>query len=133
MGFFEFREAFGSQGLYGRWLRRLDTVAQVGDVLFLHGGLSEGFRFRSIDEINDRVRAEMARFDSMWQSLAERGIIWRYMNLEEARRAVQEELAATEARGVEDSHRIEEMEEFFKLPKWIRSLRTDPYGIGVML
>jgi len=68
LGFFEFRDAFGPQGLYGRWLRRLDTVAQVGDVLFVHGGLSPGFRFRSIDEINDRVRAEMARFDSIWQS-----------------------------------------------------------------
>jgi hypothetical protein len=120
LGFFEFRDAFGPQGLYGRWLRRLDTVAQVGDVLFLHGGLSAGFRFRSIDEINHRVRAEMARFDSIWQSLAERGIIWRYMKLEEARRAVQEELAATGSPGgVEDPHTIEEMEEFFNLPRWI--------------
>jgi hypothetical protein len=120
LGFFEFRDAFGPQGLYGRWLRRLDTVAQVGDVLFLHGGLSAGFRFRSIDEINDRVRAEMARFDSLWQSLAEQGIIWRYMKQEEARRAVQEELAATgPPGGVEDPHRIEEMQEFFNLPGWI--------------
>jgi diadenosine tetraphosphatase ApaH/serine/threonine PP2A family protein phosphatase len=120
LGFFEFRDAFGPQGLYGRWLRKLDTVAQVGDVLFVHGGLSPSFRFRSIDEINDRVRAEMARFDSIWQSLAEQGIIWRYMKLEEARRAVQEELAATGSPGgVEDPHTIGEMREFFNLPSWI--------------
>src|ERR1035441_10224243 len=119
LGFFEFRDAFGAQGPYGRWLRRLDTVAQVGDVLFVHGGLSAGFRFRSIDEINDRVRAEMARFDSLWQSLAEQGIIWRYMKLEEARRAVQEELAATGVPGgMADSHTIEEMQEFLNLPSW---------------
>jgi len=120
LGFFEFRDAFGPQGLYGQWLRRLDTVAQVGDVLFVHGGLSAGFRFRSIDEINDRVRAEMARFDSLWQSLAKQGIIWRYMKLEEARRAVQEELAATGLPGgMADSHAIEEMQEFLNLPSWI--------------
>jgi hypothetical protein len=107
LGFFEFRDAFGPQGLYGRWLRRLDTVAQVGDVLFVHGGLSAGFRFRSIDDINGRVRAEMARFDSIWQSLAERGIIWRYMRLEEARREVQEE-----------HHTIEVMQEFLSLQGW---------------
>jgi hypothetical protein len=35
LGFFEFRDAFGPQGLYGRWLRKLDTVAQIGDLLFL--------------------------------------------------------------------------------------------------
>jgi hypothetical protein len=35
LGFFEFRDAFGPQGLYGRWLRKLDTVAQIGEVLFV--------------------------------------------------------------------------------------------------
>ena len=120
LGFFEFRDAFGPQGLYGRWLRQLDTVAQVGDVLLVHGGLSAGLRFRSIGEINDRVRAEMARFDSIWQSLAEQQIIWRYMKLEEARRAVEEELAATGLPGgMADSHLLQEMHEFLSLPSWI--------------
>ena len=120
LGFFEFRDAFGPQGLYGRWLRKLDTVAQIGEVLFVHGGLSPRFPFRSIREINERVRTEMARFDSIWQSLAEQGIIWRYMKLEEARREVQEELAATGSPGgVEDPHTVEEMQELLNLQRWI--------------
>jgi hypothetical protein len=119
LGFFEFRDAFGPQGLYGRWVRKLDTVAQIGDVLFLHGGLSPHFSFRSIPEINERVRSEMVRFDSIWQSLSEQGIIWRYMRQEEALRAVQEELSAAGSAGPGLERRtIEEMEEFLSLKKW---------------
>jgi hypothetical protein len=120
LGFFEFRDAFGPQGLYGRWLRQLDTVAQIGEVLFVHGGLSPRLSFRSIREINERVRTEMARFDSIWQSLTERGIIWRYMNLEEATREVQEELAATgplDQAGEGAMRR--EMQELLSLSSWM--------------
>lgn len=120
LGFFEFRDAFGPQGLYGRWLRKLDTVAQIGEVLFVHGGLSPRLSFRSIREINERVRTEMARFDSIWQSLTERGIIWRYMNLEEATREVQEELAATgplDQAGEGAMRR--EMQELLSLSNWM--------------
>ena len=116
LGFFEFRDAFGPQGLYGSWLRKLDTVAQIGDLLFLHGGLSPHFSFRSIQEINDRVRTEMARYDSIWQSLSGQGIIWRYMRQEEALREVQEELAA--AGPGEGRRTVEEMQEFLSLQKW---------------
>ena len=120
LGFFEFRDAFGPQGVYGRWLRQLDTVAQIGDVLFVHGGLSPRLRFRSLREINDRIRDEMARFDSIWQSLAEQGIIWRYMRLEEARREVQEELAAVGSPGqVEDARAIEQMQELLNVDRWM--------------
>jgi hypothetical protein len=120
LGFFEFRDAFGPQGLYGRWLRQLDTVGQIGDVLFVHGGLSPRLRFRSLREINDRIRDEMARFDSIWQSLAEQGIIWRYMRLEEARRVVQEELAAAGSPGqVEDARPIEQMRELLNVDRWM--------------
>ncbi len=119
LGFFELRDAFGPQGLYGRWLRKLDTVAQVGDVLFLHGGLSPRLSFRSIREINDRVRTEMARFDSIWQSLSEQGIIWHYMRQEEAFQEVQDELAAAGSAGeVGDRRTIGEMEDLLSLKKW---------------
>ena len=124
LGFFEFRDAFGPQGLYGRWLRKLDTVAQIDEVLFLHGGLSPHFSFRSIREINDRVRSEMAHFDSLWQSLAERRIIWRYMRLEEASQEVQEELAA--GRSGEDRRTIEEMQEFLSPQSWAMASSDGP-------
>ena len=116
LGFFEFRDAFGPEGPYGRWLRKLDTVAQIGEVLFVHGGLSPNLPFRSVREINERVRTEMARFDSIWQSLAERGIIWRYMNLQEATREVQEGLAAELFPPTGELKR--QMEELLSVPSW---------------
>ena len=127
LGFFEFRDAFGPQGSYGRWLRRLDTVGQIGDVIFLHGGLSPHFSFRSISEINERVRSEMARFDSIWQSLAEQGIIWHYMRLEEAWREVHAELAAARSAGqAEDRHTLEEMQEFLSSQTWTMASPDGP-------
>jgi len=97
LGYFEHRDAYGPEGLYGRWLRKHDAVAQVGDVLFLHGGLNPKLRFRDIAELNKKIRTEMADFDSLWQSLAAKKIIWRYMKLDEAIHEVQDEMAAMQS------------------------------------
>ncbi len=84
LGSFERRDAFGPQGVYGRWLRTHDTKAQQGDVLLMHSGLNPKLHFRNIEELNKRIRSELASFDSLWQSLSDKKIIWRYMTLEEA-------------------------------------------------
>ena len=120
LGFFEYRDALGPKGVYGRWLRQHDAVVQVDDVLFLHGGLSPGLKFKSIEELNRHIRSELARFDSLWQSLSERGIIWRYMTLGEAIRAIQEELAATqgsEPPGEEDTTQL--IQALLAYPSWV--------------
>ena len=88
-GFFEHREAYGPQGRYGRWLRKHDAVAQVGDLLFVHTGLNPQLEFAGIRELNDRIRSEFATFDSVWQLLVDRKIIWRYMSLKRAIREVE--------------------------------------------
>jgi hypothetical protein len=59
LGFVEMRIAFGQNGEYGRWLRRLDTVIRINDVLFVHGGLSPDVAKKSCKEINDTVRKEL--------------------------------------------------------------------------
>jgi hypothetical protein len=119
-GFFEYRDALGPKGVYGRWLRQHDAVAQVEDVLFLHAGLSPGLKVKSIEKLNRQIRSELARFDSLWQSLSERGIIWRYMTLGEATGAIQEELAATagsEPPGDADTTQL--MQAFLAYPSWV--------------
>ncbi len=121
-GFFEQRDAYGAQGLYGRWLRKHDAVAQVGEVLFLHGGLDPKLRFRSIAELNDRIRSELATFDSLWQSLADKKIIWRYSKLEEALREVQDEAAA----GLRDPDAAEKVQKLLTLPGWMLVLPEGP-------
>ena len=45
LGFFEERDAYAPDGVYGRWLRTHDAVAQLGDVLFMHAGLDPELHF----------------------------------------------------------------------------------------
>ena len=119
-GFFERHDAFEANGLYGRWFRSHDAVAQVGDALFLHGGLNPAMHYGSIKEINERVHSEIARFDSLWQSLCQKKIIWRYMRLEEALRQIQEEWAWIQARGqVEDRVAVQQMQDLSGLQNWL--------------
>jgi Calcineurin-like phosphoesterase len=84
LGFFEDRDAYSPVGIYGRWLRTHDAVAQLGDVLFMHAGLDPELRFGSVEDLNEEIRSQIADFDSLWQALAQKKIIWRYMTLDEA-------------------------------------------------
>jgi hypothetical protein len=120
LGFFERHDAFDPLGMYGRWVRDHDAVLQLGDVLFVHGGLNPKMEFKNIKELNERVRSEIAVFDSLWQSLCAKKIIWRYMKLDEATRQVQEEWMWMQARGqVEDPEAAELMHRLLGLQNWL--------------
>lgn len=128
LGFFEYRDAFGPKGRYGRWLRKHDTVAQLGDVLFLHGGLNPERNFWSIRKLNDGIRSELARFDFLWQSLSAKKIIWRYMRLEEAIREVKAELAAGSSLDqVKDFDRVRDLDQMEDPHQAV-----DPHTIQIM-
>lgn len=125
-GFFEYRDAFGPRGRYGRWLRQHDAAVQLGNTLFLHAGLSPAIEIESIDALNRRVRAEMEAFDALWQRLSEKKIIWRYMKLDEATAAVSEELNAMQSsRRPADPATVEDMTRFLAFQK---SLLMSPAG-----
>jgi hypothetical protein len=59
LGYMEMRAAFGRNGEYGRWLRRLNTVVRLNDVVFVHGGLSPDTARMPCKVINDTVRREL--------------------------------------------------------------------------
>jgi hypothetical protein len=61
LGFVERTRAFSEEGEYGRWLRGLNVVARVNDVVFLHGGLTPEVAELGCREINKRVRREITR------------------------------------------------------------------------
>jgi hypothetical protein len=137
LGFFEHRDAYGPQGLYGRWLRQHDAVAQLDDVLFLHGGLDPQLHFRNIQELNNRIRSELATYDSLWQSLSDKHIIWRYMREEEALREVVAQWGAAHSGFVPaDSRTVSQMRSFLELqdgivlhkdgPLWYRGYFEEP-------
>ena len=90
-GFFELREAFRPDGKYGKWIRSNQAVVQVGDGLFVHGGLNPALEFASVKELNDRVADDVRAFDAMWRALVDAGVIWRHMTFAEAVRFAEEE------------------------------------------
>ncbi len=89
IGFFELRDAYGPKGEYGKWFRSHDVVAEVGDTIFLHGGLDPKERYDNIPKINKRAHAELSDFDSLWKALGDEGIIWPYMTMDEAFKQLQ--------------------------------------------
>lgn len=126
LGFFERYDAFGPQGVYGQWLRQHDAVTQIGNVVFVHGSLSPSLQFKDIQELNQRVRSDLAAFDSVWQALVTKKIIWKYMKMEEALRQAQSEWATIQMRGQVDPELKEEMRKFLALPDWFSNSPDSP-------
>lgn len=72
-GCLEYREAMAPNGQYGRWLRTKGIATIVRGTLFMHAGLNPARPApKSIDEINDRARAEVRRFDTYRKRLQDR-------------------------------------------------------------
>jgi hypothetical protein len=59
LGFIEHRAAFSPSGIYGKWLRQRFALIKIGGVIFLHGGINPDLTSLGLDQINDRIRAEM--------------------------------------------------------------------------
>jgi hypothetical protein len=91
LGYFEYRDAFAPDGKYGRWIRRHQAIVQIGDGLFVHGGLNPALPFESAAALDAKVHAELEGFDQLWQALSRAKVIWRYMTLIEAVAQVEEE------------------------------------------
>jgi hypothetical protein len=91
-GFLEYREAFSPKGKYGQWIRQHSAVAKIGDVIFLHGGISPAVSSMSLEQINSQVREEIKNFDKTMQELVSRKIVLPFFTIREVSLAVQLEL-----------------------------------------
>src|SRR5208337_2167454 len=135
LGFFEQRDAYAPDGVYGRWLRTHDAIAQLGDTLFLHAGLDPKLHFRSIDELNGKIRSEIIGFDKLWQALVQEKTIWRYMTLDDAFNQVKlingaPQSGSPSALDVENVRRMLDLPEGLLMsnqsPLWYRGLALEP-------
>ncbi len=61
LGAVELQIAFMREGVYGQWLRTLDTVVRINGVLFVHGGVSPVVSSLSCSDINATVRRELTK------------------------------------------------------------------------
>jgi tetratricopeptide (TPR) repeat protein len=60
LGWLEHRSAFGKNGEYGSWIRRLNAAIKINGVVFSHGDFSEKFSEIGIEALNQRVRQELS-------------------------------------------------------------------------
>jgi hypothetical protein len=95
LGFFEHREAFGSQGKYGKWLRNVPVINKIGDSAFLHGGINPALNVKSVDQINTAVRAEMQLFDQIVRYMVDNNLALPFFTLEELMKAASDEVEKT--------------------------------------
>ena len=124
-GFIEHREAFGPNGSYGKWLREHSAVAEIGGVIFLHGGIHPSLAHLKIETINSHVRDEIKAFDTSKQYLQNEKIILPFFNLQEMTAVVQAELTAElKSRVRADQERQARLTEFLRYGDWL-SVRTD--------
>ena len=65
LGWVEHRLAFLPTGKYGKWLRQKNAIIKINDSIFLHGGISAKYASMSRQEINEKVRAELADFSKL--------------------------------------------------------------------
>ncbi len=132
LGFIEQREAFGPRGRYGKWLRGHPVVAQVGDTVFLHGGLAQKFAALSPEQINRRVAEELRTFDRALAVLLQAGAILPFFTFEEIVSGAQQLLAeckqvqapAGDVLACEDQRAA--LEPFLKYPEWLSISRDGP-------
>jgi Calcineurin-like phosphoesterase len=124
-GFIEHREAFGPNGSYGKWLREHSAVAEIGGVIFLHGGIHPSLAHLKIETINSHIRDEIKAFDTSKQYLQNEKIILPFFNLQEMTAVVQAELMAElKSRVRSDQERQARLTEFLRYGDWL-SVRTD--------
>lgn len=59
LGMIELIRAYGPRGEYGAYLRKLNAIARINGMLFVHGGISPAFAAASCNELNDAIRREL--------------------------------------------------------------------------
>ena len=125
VGFIEQREAFGPNGSYGKWLRKHSALADIGGVIFLHGGIHPDLAKMKLDAINARISDEIKTFDATKQYLQDEKIILPFFNLQEITAVVQAELTAElKSRMPSEKQRQSRLKQFLEYGEWL-SVKAD--------
>ena len=91
-GFFEYMDALGPDGTYGRWLLDKSVVARVGDSILLHGGLHPTTSLDDLSELDEKARKEIKTYYEYRERLVDAGLILPFFTFQETITAVQQEL-----------------------------------------
>lgn len=64
-GYVEHRKAYAPDGEYGKWIRKNNSVVQINDTIFMHGGWSPKYADWSMKDLNERIQEELADFSKL--------------------------------------------------------------------
>ena len=124
-GFLEHQEAFGPGGTYGRWLRARPSVFVLQQIAFMHGGLSPSLSGVSLEEIDRKVREDLATFDRDRELFVSEGLILPFFDIQETFRAVREALDALPV-SAKDAERRKTYEHFLDWGSWTMNSPDGP-------
>lgn len=74
-GFYGHRQAFSSEGKYGRWLLQKPLVVVVNDTAYVHGGLPPMVADFNLEKLNDVLRSEVGDYVRQLEILQGAGLI----------------------------------------------------------
>jgi hypothetical protein len=74
-GFFALREAFGSNGKYGKWLLDKAIIAVINDTAFVHGGLSPLVAEIGLDGVNQGLKDELSSYMKAVETLMQADVL----------------------------------------------------------
>jgi hypothetical protein len=119
-GFVEQREAFSPKGIYGKWLRGHNALAEINGVIFLHGGISPAMASMKLNALNSKIHDDISAFDSYKQYMVDEKLILPFFNLQEITSVVQAELSAErKSRVPSNSDRQAKLAQFLEYPGWV--------------
>jgi len=111
LGYVEYREALTASAPYGKWLRSKPIIADIGDTIFMHGGINLEFTSDSVDTINKRVRRELTEFEDGFRWLQQHDLAAPFSTLGDIAKAAQNEWAKLDAKRKRDSLTEEDVNE----------------------
>jgi len=131
-GAFEYVDALGPEGDYGRWLRSCPVAVLVQGTLFVHGGLSPTFAGLGVDEMNHRAAAELAIFEAARSALVERSLAEPWAPIEEVSVEAEQEIARLSGelgdgeRKPEDAAYLERLQAVLGWRDWVLMAKDGP-------
>ncbi len=121
-GWVEYVESMRPDGVYGKWLRSLPVALKLGDVLFIHGGLSPSMTGMDIDSINRRAAEEIRRFDDRRASMSGAGLCLPISSAREMVEVINEEAIYVNGLGgskrSREKARVDQLLEIQDLGQW---------------
>jgi hypothetical protein len=119
-GFIEHRDAFSPNGIYGRWLRQRPALAEIGGIIFLHGGINPDLPSLTIAQMNERIHSEIHQYDEDRQYLADENVLLPFFTLQEAIAVAQAELTVErKERTPSNAPRQARIVQFLELGSWL--------------